>query len=417
MENEQKKKNNYRELWPEKEYLKNLIAAVISRFGDSIDAIAFSWLVYELTESASLTALTFGVNKLVTVFLQPFSAALVTRMNKKAIIVSTAAGRGLLAIAVALLYAQGFAQPWMLILSTAMMSTLEAFGQPAGMAIYPKIIAKEKYTLAMSLSGAVTNVAEIAGMALAGVVIALMGVSAALLIDAGAFLVSALILATLRLPRHVRERAGNAFRVFVSDTRDGFRYVLNHKLTLAICISAVGLNFALVPYASLQAPFVNESLGLGAQAMSAMGVALTVGMALGALIFPKLAARFSRFTLLFAGVILMSVCYMALSSVALVPGDTAKWMLLVSVLLPMGMALSFANTSVQVSVMEKTEEAFLARVNGIMNSICMAAIPVASFIIAAIAKSVDVTVLIFGCGVFSVLISLSFLLMKPLKEL
>jgi len=51
---------SYRPLGTQKEYLKLIAANVINRFGDSVDAIAIAWLMYEITNSAALMALILG---------------------------------------------------------------------------------------------------------------------------------------------------------------------------------------------------------------------------------------------------------------------------------------------------------------------------------------------------------------------
>lgn len=45
--------------------------------------IAFTWLVYELTGSASWSAVMLGVNMIPNVIVQPFAGAVVERMEKK----------------------------------------------------------------------------------------------------------------------------------------------------------------------------------------------------------------------------------------------------------------------------------------------------------------------------------------------
>lgn len=45
---EQNEKIGYKDIFKQKEYMKMMVAALINRFGDSIDAIASTWIVYEL---------------------------------------------------------------------------------------------------------------------------------------------------------------------------------------------------------------------------------------------------------------------------------------------------------------------------------------------------------------------------------
>ena len=46
----QESKVGYRDIFRQTEYMKIMIAALINRFGDSIDAIASTWIVYESQE-------------------------------------------------------------------------------------------------------------------------------------------------------------------------------------------------------------------------------------------------------------------------------------------------------------------------------------------------------------------------------
>lgn len=60
----EEKKVGYKELLKQNEYLKLLFANVISRFGDSVDELAFTWLVYQVTGSAAWSAIVFAMNQL-----------------------------------------------------------------------------------------------------------------------------------------------------------------------------------------------------------------------------------------------------------------------------------------------------------------------------------------------------------------
>ena len=48
-----KQKSSYRAVLKEKNYLIFIMANLISRFGDSVDCIAYEWMVYKITNSAS----------------------------------------------------------------------------------------------------------------------------------------------------------------------------------------------------------------------------------------------------------------------------------------------------------------------------------------------------------------------------
>lgn len=77
------KKSGYREFMENKNFLLYLTANIINRFGDSLDSIAFTWIIYTITGSAFWSALIFGINRLPTILLQPFLGVLVDKLNKK----------------------------------------------------------------------------------------------------------------------------------------------------------------------------------------------------------------------------------------------------------------------------------------------------------------------------------------------
>ena len=85
----EEKKIGYRDIFRQKEYMKLLVAGLINVFGDSIDAIAFTWLVYQLTGNAAWSALVFGINSLPTILVTPFAGVWVEGRNKKHIMIGT----------------------------------------------------------------------------------------------------------------------------------------------------------------------------------------------------------------------------------------------------------------------------------------------------------------------------------------
>ena len=54
---EMKMKQGYRLILRQQEYCKLTFAEMINRFGDSIDAIALTWLIYAISQNPSLSSL------------------------------------------------------------------------------------------------------------------------------------------------------------------------------------------------------------------------------------------------------------------------------------------------------------------------------------------------------------------------
>lgn len=77
-------KQGYLQILKLRNYRIVLTANFINRLGDSIDMIAFTWLTFSMTQSASWSAVMFAVNQLPAVLFMPLSGAFIEGLNKKA---------------------------------------------------------------------------------------------------------------------------------------------------------------------------------------------------------------------------------------------------------------------------------------------------------------------------------------------
>ena len=114
MANKMDNRKNYKDLLKEKEYCKLLFSNLVNRFGDSLDAIAFTWLIYHITKSASWAVLIYGLNVLPNIIVQPFAGPIVEKMNKKNIIIFTHLLRGIIISAFVLFYMFGNINPFII---------------------------------------------------------------------------------------------------------------------------------------------------------------------------------------------------------------------------------------------------------------------------------------------------------------
>lgn len=398
--------NSYRALADQKQYLKLIGANVLNRFADSLDSIAFTWLVYEITGNASLMALLVGLNMLPTILLQPFTGALVETLRKKWVMALCDAGRVVVVLAVAFLYFTGRATAGLLIANTILISTLEAFRQPAGAAIVPKLLSAEKYTLGLSLNATLSQVSQFVGTALAGVLVALMGAGSALFLDAGMFLLSGILIVFLRVKEELTHEKRNAKKVWDA-FGEGLRYLFGKPLLMALMGLGMLLNFALAPFSALGVVYIAEVLGAGPEMLSIAQLSLTAGTALGSFLAPKLDKISKQKKIIWFGLVL-GVVVAAQLPLSWLPWQWLRVALLPVLLIGMGGSVGVLSIVFSASLMTHTDEAYLSRINGLCGSVLCAAIPVSSFLCSALAGMVSVpwVLMISGilCMVFTTLL-------------
>ncbi|MCX7885488.1 MAG: MFS transporter [Caloramator sp.] len=205
MENVALERNNIgiKDLLKYKSFMIKLIAYSISRFGDSIDAIAYAWMVYELTGSKLLMGTLFAVNAIPNIVLSPFAGIFADRHSKKKIIILGNLFRGIVVSFTAILFYYNLLRPWHLFIFTVLNSTFESFISPANSVLNASLVPKELYLTANSFTSSVNTFSELIGLALAGVIISIFKISGAILIDGMTFFIACILLSFIKYTENI----------------------------------------------------------------------------------------------------------------------------------------------------------------------------------------------------------------------
>ncbi len=404
---EQRKETTFKDVFTQKEYLKLIFASLISRFGDSVDSLAFTWLVYQVTGSAAWSAIVFAVNQLPEILVQPFAGALVEGLNKKRLMITAHLIRGVIVAVLAVLTFAELVSPVILVLFTFMITTVEAFCLPAGMAIVPKLLPEEYYEYGTSLKATLSSVVELVGIALGGVIIGVCGIYVAILIDAVTFFGAAFILGFMKVQEENLEKGKVDGSTYFANLKNGFAYVKEQPVILNFCLMAIVINALLVPFNSLQGPIVSELLGQGAEFLSIFGVVMVLFMGIGSMLFPLISKKMSVRTLLVssgigigAGLYILTLGSFCRDRIVLIYGITVLSSFL------MGAGASIFMGALNVQFMKVVSKEYLARAGAIFNAVASAAVPVTSFLISAVAAWFSVGEILVVCAVFCVIMFL-----------
>lgn len=401
----EEEKIGYKDIFQQKEYMKIICSNVISRFGDSIDSIAFTWLVYAVTGSAAWTAIIFALNQLPSVILQPFAGALVENMNKKRTMILTDLIRGAVVALLAGLYMAGLVNPLILAGFTLIISSVEAFCVPASVALIPKVIDKKYYEFGTSMNSTFSNISQLIGLGLAGVIIGVGGIGTAMLIDGGTFFLSAFMTGLVKVKEKKEEKKTLNAGQYFEELKEGFSYIKVKKIVLNFCILGVVMNAITVPINSLQSPMTVEIFGLGSELLSVFGVAFILGMSLGTVVLPYLMRKLPIRSMVVGSGILIGIGYGCLVLGKFTYGqELPSYLLCGGITFLMGIAMSWISGIVSIQFMKSVEEEYLARAASIFNACACAASPVMSMIISALALRLSVSSIFLGAAVCMVIV-------------
>lgn len=403
----------YRSLLSQRQYLKLLLANVINRFGDSIDAIAYSWIMYEVTGSESMMAAILGLNYLPSVLLQPFCGVLTDRINKKRIMVITDLLRCLIVGILALLYVNDRLTPAVIVVLTLLTSAVEAFRVPAGGAIVPLLLAPEYYTLGKGAQYSLANAANLAGLILAGGIIAAVGTVGALWIDALTFVLSACLIAWIRYREMLPEYIAGVKQV-AADFGAGLSFLRGNRTMQMICLLGLLINFGLMPLSVFQTPYVCDYLNMGPEVLSYIKILMTAGMISGAVLAPKVISRSHAGPAAAAGMA-MGAALAVMYFTAGAAGVVLKMSLLTISMFLVGAGGGVINVIVGSDLMRVVPEAMMGRMSGLNSAIMTASMPAGAFLCSAMALLLDCTQLLLAFGIITILAYLGLLLSGRLR--
>ena len=424
----------YGEIIKEREYRKLIFATVINRFGDSVDAIAFTWLVYQITHSAAWSAIVFALNTLPNVVVQPFAGAIVEKMDKKHVIVATHLLRAVIITLFALLYRAGLVNALVMAIFTLVITTVESFNLPATSAFTIQVVKKEHMTCGMSLNSMLSSAASLAGTGAAGVIIATAGVSAAMMIDVVTFGVAAVLISAMKAGRaKVTEAAQNEASKTTSATGetenkieqskiefflDGFRYVASSRVICNYGLLAVALNFMLIPINALQAPIASEIFKMGGEILSIAGAFAAIGGIAGSALVPVLSQKLSPLKMIMLGTSLLGAGMLGMACGGVFVGNNiACYVDVAASFFVMMVAASIIGGTINIQFMKNADPKYIARAAAVMGACGTACMPVGSLLLSAVVTKVSTEAILVFCVIFAIAILAILVFVKPQMEI
>ena len=210
----------------------------ISNVGNGVAPIALAFGVLALP-GASPTSLSIvlAAQAIPLVLMLPFGGVIADRLGRARVIMVTDALVSVFVMTMAILFITGHANVPILAILGALSGLLNGMWYPAMSGLTPDVVPDEQLQSANALVSIATNVGFIAGNALGGVLVALVGPGWAIAIDSVSFVISAALIYSIR---HVAKPHDSGESV-LSDLIHGWRVFLSFRWIVVIvgCFSFV----------------------------------------------------------------------------------------------------------------------------------------------------------------------------------
>ena len=253
---------------------------LVSLTGSWMQSTAQGWLVYQLTGSKVLLGTVAAVGSLPMLVFSLWGGSLADRHSKRAVVLCTQISMMVTAFVFAALVGGGHIQPWHILLLAAAGGAAMAFDIPARQAFMVEMTSREDLMNAVSLNSSMVNGARVVGPAVAGLLMAQVGVTWCFLLNGLSYVAVIIGLLMMRLPPFVAPAQPRSTGRHVAE---GFRYVLHHRRVriLLMLLGVVGV-FGW-SYAVLLPAYATDILKVGEGGYGALLSANGFGALLGAL--------------------------------------------------------------------------------------------------------------------------------------
>ncbi len=387
---------NFKLLW---------LGEAVSLIGDQFYLIALPWLVLQMTGDALAVGAVLALAGIPRAIFMLVGGALTDRFSPRVImLVSNILRLGLISL-LAVLVIGGIIQLWMLYIFALLFGLADAFFYPAQSSIVPQIVAEKDLQTGNAIVQGTAQLSLFLGPVLAGGMIALFagrasdtaslrGIGLALVVDAATFLISAVTLWFIKLPRPSTNEKANPAESVLSAIKEGLIYVWQDEtlriffLVVAAISTLLSGVFAVGIPVLVNTRFVEGAVALGL-IMSAFGAGSLLGTGLAGLL-PK-PAQGHLGTILLLGTAVMGLALISFAFVHSLP-------LAILTSLVNGIADGYVVIMFITWLQLRTPEAMLGRMMGLLMFASVGLAPVATAVTGAL-LDLNLTGVFLGAGI------------------
>lgn len=355
---------NYRLLW---------FGQLVSVTGTWMQALAQAWLVYEILGASPFELGLVNVLRFLPVLLFGIPAGIIAdRFPKRSILMVTQSCMMVLAAAMSVLVLADVIQLWHVYVLATLIGLAMAVDMPTRQAFVSELVHKDALMNAIALNSALFNTGRIAGPALAGILLTLMGPGMLFGLNAISYIGILIGLAMMRVAPNINLSSDSPIRRL----RDGLIYLRSsptifRNIVMVGTIGVFGMNFNVwIPI------LASDYFNAGSSAYGILYSAMGAGSLIGALSLAFIGRGPNRARML-AGVAVMGLSEIAL---ALVAQRDAALIMGALALAVTGFSTTNATSTANTIVQTAASDLYRGRVMAVYMTVFAGSIPIGALI-------------------------------------
>ena len=253
----------------------------ISLAGTWMQMTAQAWLVLTLTHSSTALGVVIGLQTLPVLLLGPYGGVIADRVDKRRLMIILQSAMGVQALILGVLTVTGVVQYWQIGVLAALLGLNNAFENPARQSFMLEMVGPEYLRNAVSLNSVLVNTARVIGPAVAGILIATVGIGVCFLLNSASF--AAVVASLIRMDRSALSPSTPTPRA-KGQLREGLRYV-RRTPDLAVPLLMMAVAGCLTYEFQVTLPVMaTRGLHVGATGFGFMTAAMGLGAVAGGLL-------------------------------------------------------------------------------------------------------------------------------------
>lgn len=351
------------------------VGQLISLIGTWLQTVAQGWLVLQLTHSAFWVGTITAISTLPALIFSLLGGVIIDRFPTRNVLLFTQVASFVLATTMGLLTIFNIINLWSLTFIALLIGVVNAVDMPGRQAFAVEMVGKEDLHSAIAMNSGIFNSARVIGPALAGILIATIGVGGAFIVNGFSFLAVIVALWMMRINSAVHEVHANPLKAI----KDGLQYAFAHKLIRLLLLYAAIVSIFGWSYTTLLPVIAEQVFYQDAAGLSTLYVWAGFGALLGTLLISSIAKRFNPLTFIFMGSLIFCFGVIAFSFIT-----DFRWAMPFMFLSGLGLIMQFAtmNTTIQKSV----EDSLRGRVMSLYTLMFLGLSPIGSFEIGIVAQ-------------------------------
>lgn len=380
---------------------------------DQAFLVALTWLVLRVAGSGAELGAVLAVASIPGTILTPAGGVLSDRYSPALIMIFASVGRVLLLVVLTGLILADAIQLWHVYAIAAGLSALDALYYPASMTILPALVDRERLGAANAITQGAEQVSSILGPALAGGLLALVGLGAsfgatAILFAIATALFGAIARASKPGGSAADEETDSAQSRALSSFVEGISYVWRDGVIRSLLMILLGTNLAMMGPLYVGGAVLAESRLGGAGAFGVLVASAGVGSLIG-IVGAGSVSRFRRRGLIELG--LTGLLGVIVGAIAFVPNLLTAIILATAI----GATASFLGVITISWLQERAQPGMIGRVMSLAMFSAVALDPI-SFALAGLLVQLDLTAMFLAAGTLLLLTAVAGAASRTMRE-